>query len=72
MEDVLAIYRDDDELDTLLSVDNLFWYGDSLMFEHVPALLIDGVLQDGFPETEAEWIEVINQGFKAVEQGIID
>ena len=59
--DVLAIYQEGDELETILSVDTLFWYGDSLGFEHVPALLINGVLQEGFPETEAEWMEVINQ-----------
>ena len=42
-DDILALFDEEtDELDTLLSVDDIWQYGDSLQFNSVPWLIING------------------------------
>ena len=63
-EEVLEeIYDKDEKHETSKRVDDIFWYGDALEFEHLPALLINGELQHGFPESEQEWLDVIATGW---------
>ena len=61
LEVVRGIYEDDAE-EYEDRVDDIFWYGDGLGFDHLPALLINGELVD-FPTTEEEWLNTISQGF---------
>lgn len=57
--DIIAIYGDDDALNTWDKVEDLFDYGDGLNFEHLPALLINGVLLEGFPDSKQAWLDTI-------------
>ena len=57
--DIIALYGDDDVLNTWDKVEELFDYGDGLDFEHLPALLINGKLISGFPDTKQAWLDTI-------------
>ena len=63
--DLIKIYGDkaDDVHETWQRVEDLYWYGNATGFDYVPALFINGVLQETFPETEEQWIEVISAGW---------
>ena len=52
-EDILALFdTETDELDTLLSVDDIWLYGDSLQFDSVPWLIINGEAIGNFATAE--------------------
>ena len=57
--DIIAIYGEDDALNTFDKVEDLFDYGDGLNFVHLPALLINGVLLEGFPDSKQAWLDTI-------------
>ena len=59
-EPIVKIFDDGTDDPTWQGVEDLFWYGDGIGFDHVPAILINGKLQKHFPETEDEWLKVIN------------
>ena len=60
--EIMRVFKADDELGTYDFVEDLFWYGDAKDFEHVPALFIDGVLFQGdFPCTTDEWVQLLAQ-----------
>lgn len=60
LEVLREIYDEDKAHNTAERVNDIFWYGDDLGFVHLPALLINGELQDEFPTSEAEWLEAIS------------
>ena len=61
--DLVKIYGEDDEHHTHQRVEDLFWYGDALGFDDLPALFINGELQDSFPESTEQWIDIISSNW---------